>query len=222
MKSFQEEARQMRMARSKSANDLRARMEQFVKKDRRQSVELVVLMELSERYQQQLTDLMTQKIQLELELHNLRQVSAEKRIKLEPFGSDSVAAFEESGERIRQKKHLLFDVKQKIAVILKEDALLSVRIRGKEKHKTKNNVNLKQMQNDLESLEREPANGSPPVSACLELEAIKRDQTVRIKNFVNLERKLAQINFGYVLNDIHHKKEEWLNALNAYNNRNIE
>lgn len=219
VKSSKEEARLMQLARSKSANDLRKTMEDLIKKDRGQSVELVVLMELGERYQQQLTNLTTQKIQLELELHNLRQVSAKKRIKLESFGSDSSAAFGESGERIRQKKHILSDVKQKIAAILKEDALLSARIQGVEKNKIENNANLAQMRIDLESLEKEPT-GPPSSTVAVHLEDLKREHTVRIKKFVNLEKKLAQISLGYVLNDIRRKKEALLNELNVYNNGN--
>ena len=70
------------------------------------------------------------------------------------------------------------------------------------------------MQVDLGSLEREPAAGSPSAIA-VQLEALKREQSVRIKNFISLEKKLLQIGFNYILHDVDWKEEEWKNALNV-------
>ncbi len=79
-------------------------------------------------YFQQLTDLNAQKIQLEIDFNYLRDIFAnKKRIKLEPSGLDPFGEFEEG---IRQKKHRLSDVNQKLTAVLKEDTLLSSRIRG--------------------------------------------------------------------------------------------
>jgi len=125
----------------------------------------------------------------------LRDIFAnKKRIKLEPSGLDPFGEFEEG---IRQKKHRLSDVNQKLTAILKEDTLLSSRIRGVETEKKEDARKLTQMQADLSSLEREPAAGSPSAIA-EQLKALKREQSVRIKNFISLEKKLLQIGFNYL------------------------
>jgi len=211
-KSLKEEARLVRIARSKSANDLRKKVKELVEKNRRLSSELIVLMKLDESLKQQLIDLNAQIKQLEIDFKYLRDVFASKeRIKLESSSLDPFGDFE---ERVRQKKHLLSDVNQKLTAILKEDGLLSARIQGIQKEKKEDARKLTQMQVDLGSLEREPAAGSPSAIA-VQLEALKREQSVRIKDFINLEKKLLKIGFYHVLQDVDRKEEEWKNSLNV-------
>ena len=172
VKSFEEETQLKKMAHSKTANDYQKKIGELVKKIRSQSVDLDVLMNLGERVQHHLTDLTTQKVQLEMELYKL--VSVEKQIKL--IGSDSLATFRESGEMIRHKKHLLLDVEEKLAAALKENVLLRTRIQGAEKEKMKNNLNLTQLRIDLGGLEREFAAELQKSADTVHLEVLKREQ----------------------------------------------
>jgi len=203
-KSLKEEANLMRLARAKSANDLRRKIDELQTKDRSQSAHLSFLMELGKNFQHQLNDLNAQKIQLERELREY----SKNRIKLEPSGLNSSAG---SGERNRQRNQLLSDVKEKSTAILKEETLLSARILVIETEKKETAQNLTQMKVDLCSLEREPAARSPSAIA-VQLEALKREQVVRIRSFVSLEKKLLQISFGYVLGDVCRMEEEWING----------
>jgi len=151
-------------------------------------------MKLEKSFQQQLTDLNAQQIQLEQELREY----SKKRIKLEPSGLDSSAG---SSERNRPKKQLLSGIKERLTAILKEETLLSARILGIETGKKETAQNLTQMKVDLGSLERGPASRSP-TGIAVQLDALKREQGDRI-GFCLVKNPIYAIGIVIFFNKVH-------------------
>jgi len=210
-----EEDRVMQMTRSKTANDLRKKIDELQTKERAQSIELGVLLEHSKGFQQQLKEFTAKKIQLEIEIANMGEFSTAQKRKMEFLGMDSTAAFEEIGERIQEKSDSLSKVKEKLDAALKEDTHTRERIRDLGKEKIENNRNLDQMRDDLDSLKENPAVVSPSATT-VQLEILKREQYKRIEIFISFEKKLVQLSFGYAIDEVLQKKEERLSALNDY------
>lgn len=214
-KSFKEKVRVMQMARSKSIIDLLKKIEKLEKEDRAHFAQLILLEEQGQNFQSQLKDYTAQKIQLELEITYLKNALVDKIIKLEPCSSASTTDFEEIREKIQHKKHLLENIKEKLAAIQKEDDHRSARTLRSEKEKIENIQNLAKLRTDLASFDGNSGSGTPS-SISNQLKALIREQRIRITKSAILERKLAHINYGYELKDIQRKREALLNALKEY------
>jgi len=219
-KSLEDEAQELQMCRSRAANDLRKKIEEIEKDFRSQSVHLVVLKEQSERFQQKLNDLRSQKIQLEKDIINLMRPGSvgkiKLKIKLKPIASESSSV--DFGEEIRKKKHLLKVAKEKIHVIQREDTDWAARIRGVEEEMGENTLKLEKMRDDLKSLPGNWSAGTAPSSSALadQLKAIIGEQRIRIKRFTWLEMTLAKIDYQRHLVEIRREEEQWLDYLKHY------
>ena len=112
---IKEEARMMQFARSRTADDLRKKVEELERKERGQSMRLVALMEHYGRFLKQQTYLMDETFKLETELNRLREFLC-TRMRLDGFSSDLSAAYRGVEELIEQKKHLLSEVKEKLTI----------------------------------------------------------------------------------------------------------
>lgn len=201
----------MQMARSKSANDLRKKLEELGKKDRSLSIQLVVLKELDESLQQQLKELTAQKTQLELEINALRNVAISRRIKLEFVVSDLSTDVE---NQIREKRRLFTNARETLAVTMEERAHLAARIRGFEDQKRDSTLNLDKMRAEYVAVKENSAKSTSALR--IQLKALAREQRTRIDRFVSLEKKLVQVRFDNDMNNIHREKEKWLDALKNY------
>jgi len=213
-KSLKEETRELQMARSRAANDLRKKMEELEKEFHRQSVHLDVLKEQSESFHQKLNELTTRKIELEQDIVNLRQRSVgHKKIKLELMASESSST--DFGEEILRKKQLLKDAKEKLPVMQREEAHLAARIREVEEEMRENTLG--KIRDDLDSLVGNRAAVTQPSAIGVQLEALIGKQRIRIERFAWLEMKLANINHQRHLDEIRREKERWLDPLMDYN-----
>ena len=208
-KSLKEETRELQMARSRAANDLRKKMEELEKEFHRQSVHLVVLKEQSESFHQKLNELTTRKIELEQDIINLRPSSVgNKKIKLELMASESSST--DFGEEVRRKKRLLKDAKEKLPVVQREQTHLAARIREVEEEMRENTLKLGKIRDDLESLVGNRAAVTQPSPIGVQLKALIDKQRIRIERFAWLEMKLANINHKLHLDEIRREKERWL------------
>ena len=215
-KSLKEETRELQMARSRAANDLRKKMEELEKEFHRQSVHLVVLKEQSESFHQKLNELTTRKIELEQDIINLRQSSVgNKKIKLELVASESSST--DFGEEVRRKKRLLKDAKEKLPVVQREQTHLAARIREVEEEMRENTLKLGKIRDDLESLVGNRAAVTQPSPIGVQLKALIDKQRIRIERFAWLEMKIANINHKLHLDGIRREKERWLDHLMDYN-----
>ena len=215
-KSLKEETRELQMARSRAAYDLRKKMEEFEKEVHSLSVHLVVLKEQCESFQQKLNELTTRKIELEQDITNLRQRSvAKKNIKLEFMASDPSST--DFVEEVRRKKHLLKDAKEKLPVVQREETHLAARIRKVEEEMRENTLKLGKIRDDLKSLVGNRAAETQPSAIGVQLKALIGKQRIRIERFAWLEIKLANINHKLHLDEIRREKERWLDHLMDYN-----
>ena len=189
---IKEEARMMQFARSRTADDLRKKVEELERKERGQSMRLVALMEHYGRFLKQQTDLMDETFKLETELNRLREFLC-TRMRLDGFSSDLSAAYRGVEELIEQKKHLLSEVKEKLTTFTNNEPQIEVQIREAEKKKIQRTRNLAKLRDDLELfLNVNPSTGSPN-SIGIYLEDLRREQKVRIEKLINLEKRLARI-----------------------------
>ena len=189
---IKEEARMMQFARSRTADDLRKKVEELERKERGQSMRLVALMEHYGRFLKQQTDLMDETFKLETELNRLREFLC-TRMRLDGFSSDLSAAYRGVEELIEQKKHLLSEVKEKLTTFTNNEPQIEVQIREAEKKKIQRTRNLAKLRDDLELfLNVNPSTGSPNTIG-IYLEDLRREQKVRIEKLINLEKRLARI-----------------------------
>ena len=209
-KKSYEKSRAMQATSPRSANDLRKKMEGLETLDHHLSVQLTVLMEQDESFQQRLKELAAQKAQLKEEIDNLRHVAISKRIKIK--GSDSTAA--DLGSKIRLKRRMLTDATEKLAATLVERTRLATRIRGFEDEKREKTRALVEMRADYSLLQEHSPSESTSIG--IQLKALVREQCMRIERYVTLEKKLAKIRFEKAMNEIERKKEQWLDALQHF------
>jgi len=125
-KSVEEEAASSD-ARAKSDEIRKNKMEELRKKGQSLSAKKVYLLELKERAQQQIAELIEQKNQLEPKLSDLTKGEpVNKKIKLDPLSSTSLEGTQEKEAPLSD----LSGVKIKLSVIEEEDKDLRDRIRG--------------------------------------------------------------------------------------------
>lgn len=202
----------MQLFRAKRTEELRRTIKQLEMKDRGYSLERSVLIEFKERGQQRLKELTSQKIQLEKELKPLKEVSVNKKIKLELSSSNTSVI----GEMIEQKETLLFDVKVKLLDILKEDNDFTARIRVVEQELAENSRKVELMRAELDSLQHKPVDDGLLSSNALQMKNLKKKQRDRIVELSRLKKRLVQINCGFVIEEIDRKEEEALKTLDDY------
>ena len=211
-KSIEEEAAS-NDARAKSDDEIRKiKMEELRTKSQSLSVKKAYLLELKERAQQQIAELIEQKNQLEQELSDLtKEAPVNKKTKLDPFSSSSLQ------EGIQQKEANLSDVTIKLSVIEEEDKDLRDRIREVDHELTENGwAHFEGTVGNLTSLitrihaERES-------SSFVQLKALKREQLGRIAEFSRLQKKIFHINSEHILNDICRMEEELFKVVGVVN-----
>jgi len=203
------EARVMQMAGSRAVNDFRKKVENMETEDCYLSVQLTVLIEQDESFQQRLKELAAQKFQLGEEINKMRHVAISQRTKLELVDFQSS---DDIGNEIHQKRRILTNVTAKLAAILEEKTNLATRIRAFEDKKNEITQTLVKMRAGYSTLQRNSTSESTSALGG-QLKTLVGEQCMRIERYVSLEKKLARTRFDSNMNEIDRKKERWLNAL---------
>ena len=212
-KSIEEEAAS-NDARAKSDDEIRKiKMEELRTKSQSLSVKKAYLLELKERAQQQIAELIEQKNQLEQELSDLtKEAPVNKKTKLDPFSSSSLQ------EGIQQKEANLSDVTIKLSVIEEEDKDLRDRIREVDHELAGNAITfLGDIVDDINSsITRIPGTDGEP-SSSVQLKALKREQLDRVAECSRLQKKIFQVSSGHILDAICRLEEDLIKAVGFVN-----
>jgi len=205
------DVRKMRESRSMEVEKLRRMVEELELKKRGLAVELRVYKDQKKEVDRQLTELTVKKIQLERDLAKLKDSTVGKLlIKLEPSSLHSSATLSGNREAIQGMETRLIKVKGELVEILKGDAYISDRIVATEKTMAEIDNKLLAVRVEYDSLKGDPASGSSIVD---KMKALKNEQRSRIANFIKLEKRVVDICYEYVFDEIRRKESEWIKAL---------
>ena len=213
-KSLKEDVRKMRESRAKKLEKFREMVEQLELKDRGLAIERRVYLDQEKEIDKQLTDLTTEKIQLERELAKLKGSPVNKEwVKLEPSGSHSTAAISGNREAILQKETRLCKLKKELFENLERGSYLNGRILVVEETIAETVKTLLEVRTDYNSLKDDPSAAGTPSVIVDQLKTLREQQRGRIVEFFRLEKKVVELSYGHVFGEIHRKGEEWMKAL---------
>jgi len=213
-KSLKEDVGKLRESRAKKLAKFREMVEELELKDRGLAIERRVYLDQKKDVDKQLTDLTTEKIQLERELAKLKGSSVNKEwIKLEPSGSQSSAAVSGNRDSILEKETRLCKVQEELLEILKRDTYLSGRMVVVEQTIAETIKTLLEVRTDYNSLKDDPSAAGTSSFIVDQLKTLKEQQRSRIAEFFRLEKKVVELSYGHVFGEIHRKGEEWMKAL---------
>ena len=169
-KSLKEDVWQLRESRAKKLEKIREMVEQLELKDRGLAIERRVYLDQEKEIDKQLTDLTTEKIQLERELAKLKGSPVNKEwVKLEPSGSHSTAAISGNREAILQKETRLCKLKKELFENLERGSYLNGKILVVEETIAKTVKTLLEVRTDYNSLKDDPsADGTPSYRRSIE------------------------------------------------------
>ena len=213
-KSLKEDVRKMRESRAKKLDKFREMVEQLELKDRGLAIERRVYLDQEKEIDKQLTDLTTEKIQLERELAKLKGSPVNKEwVKLEPSGSHSTAAISGNREAILQKETRLCKLKKELFENLERGSYLNGKILVVEETIAKTVKTLLEVRTDYNSLKDDHSAAGTPSVILDHLKTLREQQRSRIAEFFRLEKKVVELSYGHVFVEIHRKGEEWMKAL---------